>query len=285
MAMLRELRKRAVLAVIGMPVLIACAYGGGWWLSGLVAIITLIALGEYYSATMTRELRPWVGLGYLSALALLALATFVPPPHWAFPMLFVLVFTTMLAMIAPFESGSYRGATASAAVTIFGVVYVGLLMSFLIHLRNIDLPSQLGAPAGPFAARVGTLLLTVVPVWVLDTFAFVVGKTWGRARLAPVLSPRKTVEGALAGFFSCVLATVLIGFCLHLPWQHGLALGALLGVLSQVGDLAQSTIKRDLELDDFGGIFGPHGGVLDRFDGLLFTMPVAYLYLWIFFLS
>ena len=282
MQIVAELLRRAVLAVIGLPALIACVYFGGWWLLGLVGAVTLVALGEYYSAAARRELRPRIGLGYLSALALLAVATFVPD-GWAVPTIFVLVFITMLSMLAQCGAADYQGATASAAVTIFGVAYVGLLMSFLIHLQHLDLAARLGGPPGLFAARVGAVLLIILPVWTLDTFAFTVGKAWGRRQLAPVLSPGKTVEGALAGFLSCVAATMLIGLYLHLPWQHGLALGALLGVLSQLGDLAKSTIKRDLQLDDFGSILGPHGGVLDRFDGLLATMPVGYLYLWLAF--
>ena len=284
MRVLRELLARAVLVVVGMPILIACAYAGGWWLLGLVAVITIIAQGEYYSATFRRGLRPRVGLGYLSALALLAVATFAPGEQQALLTIFVLAFAVMVTMLAQCGSGDYQGATASAAVTVFGVVYIGLLMTFFIGLRNIDLPGILGQSAGPLSHNVGTLLLVMVPIWLLDTLAFAVGSAWGRRLLSPVLSPRKTVEGALAGFLGCVAATVLMGLWLHLPWQHGLALGALLGIFSQLGDAAKSTIKRDLGLDDFGNIFGPHGGVLDRFDGLLFCMPVAYLYLWLAFL-
>jgi len=284
MRVLHELLARAVLAVIGVPILIICAYWGGWWLWGLVGLITVIALGEYYSAALKRELRPHIGLGYLSALLLLAVATFAPAEHQAQLMILVLFFATVATMLRRCGSGNYQDATANSAVTIFGIVYIGLLMTFMIQLRNIDLPAQLGQPAGPWAHNVGTLLLIVVPVWVLDTFAFAIGSAWGRRPLSPILSPRKTVAGALAGFLSCVGATVLVGLCLHLPPQQGLALGALLGIFSQLGDAAKSTIKRDVGLDDFGNIFGPHGGVLDRFDGLLFSMPIAYLYLWLAFL-
>lgn len=284
MQVVRELLARAVLAVIGMPVLIVCAYLGGWWLLGVVALITIIALGEYYSAAFTVQLRPLVGVGYVSTLLLLWVTTFVPTGHQAQWIILVLFFATAATMLGQCRTGSYQGATTSSAVTMFGIVYIGLLMSFLIKLRNIDLPAQLGQSAGPIASNAGTVLLIVVPVWVLDTFAFTIGSAWGRRLLSPILSPRKTVKGAIAGFLSCVGTTVLVGLCLHLPWPHGVALGALLGIFSQLGDAAKSTIKRDLNLDDFGNIFGPHGGVLDRFDGLLFSMPIAYLYLWLAFL-
>ena len=152
-------------------------------------------------------------------------------------------------------------------------------MSFFLRLADFDLPAALGAASSPFASRAGTLLLVIVPAWALDTFAFIVGSAWGRHQLSPQLSPRKTTEGALTGFLSCTAVTVLLGWWLGLPVAYSLPLGALIGVVSQFGDAAKSTIKRDLQIKDFGNIFGPHGGILDRFDGLLFAMPAAWLYL------
>ena len=281
----RELLARTVLAVVGIPIIVICAYAGGWWLLALTALITVVGLSEYYSATFTRGLRPRVGVGFLSAVSLLAVATFAPPDRQAYLMILVLFFATAITMLKQCDAPTYEGAATSSAVTMFGVVYVGLLMTFFIKLCQINLPGSLGVPAGPWAQRVGALLLVIVPAWLLDTFAFTIGSAWGRRPLAPILSPRKTIEGAVGGFGGCVATTMLVGCWLHLPWQHGLALGALVGIFSQLGDMAKSTIKRDLNLADFGNVLGPHGGVLDRFDGLLFAMPVAYLYLWLAFLT
>ena len=247
MEVIRELLARAVLALVGLPILIVCAYFGGWPLLILVAVVTVIGLGEYYSAVFTANIFPAVGVGFMGALALLAVT----------------------ALSAPQQCD----------LAVLGVVYVGLLMSFLLRLANFDLPAALGEPAGLFASSVGALLLVAVPVWTLDTFAFIVGSAWGRHQLSPQLSPHKTIEGALAGFIGCVGLTVLLGWWLKLPVAHSLFLGILLAVVAQLGDAAKSTIKRDLGIDDFGNIFGPHGGILDRFDGLLFAMPAAWLYL------
>jgi len=282
---LRELLARAVLAVIGIPIILICAYQGGWWLLIVTAFITIVALSEYYSATFTRGLRPQVGVGFIGAVSLLAVATFAPADHQPYLMILVLFGATAITMLKQTDASSYEGATVSSAVTIFGVVYIGLLMTFFIRLCHINLPDAMGVPAGLMAQRTGALLLVILPVWLLDTFAFAIGSAWGQRLLTPILSPRKTVEGAVAGFLGCVGTTLLIGWWLQLPWQHSLALGMLLGIFSQLGDLAKSTIKRDLNLDDFGNIFGPHGGVLDRFDGLLFAMPVAYFYLSLAFLT
>ena len=279
MEVIRELLARAVLALVGLPILIACAYFGGWPLLILVAVVTVIGLGEYYSAVFTANISPAVVVGFLGALALLVVTAFSPPPQCDVGVLVVLAAVAATAMLSQVKSNSYAGATVNSAVTVFGVVYVGLLMSFLLRLADFDLPAALGEPAGLFAARTGTLLLVAIPVWTLDTCAFIVGSAWGRHQLAPQLSPRKTIEGALAGFIGCVGLTVLLGWWLKLPVAHSLPLGILLAVVAQLGDAAKSTIKRDLGIDDFGNIFGPHGGILDRFDGLLFAMPAAWLYL------
>jgi len=276
---IRELLARAVLVLVGLPILIACAYWGGWPLLILVAVVTVIGLGEYYSAVFTANIFPAVVVGFLGALGLLAVTAFSPPQQCDLAVLIVLAAVAATAMLSQVRGNSYAGATVNSAATVFGVVYVGLLMSFLLRLANFDLPAALGEPAGPFASSVGALLLVAVPVWTLDTFAFIVGSAWGRYQLAPQLSPRKTIEGALAGFIGCVGLTVLLGWWLKLPVAHSLFLGILLAVVAQLGDAAKSTIKRDLGIDDFGNIFGPHGGILDRFDGLLFAMPAAWLYL------
>jgi len=127
------------------------------------------------------------------------------------------------------------------------------------------------------------VVLVLVPVWLSDTFAFIAGKTWGQRRLAPNISPNKTVEGAIAGFLAALLAVLAIAMWMELPWYHSLILGVLVGSAAQVGDLSSSILKRNLEIDDFGTIFGVHGGFLDRFDGLLFSMPLVYYYLLLFF--
>ena len=279
MEVIRELLARAVLVLVGLPILIACAYFGGWPLLILVAVVTVIGLGEYYSAAFTANIYPAVVVGFLGALALLVVTAFSPPQQCDSGVLVVLAAVAATAMLSQVRGNSYAGATVNSAATVFGVVYVGLLMSFLLRLADFDIPDALGEPAGSFAASIGALLLVAIPVWTLDTFAFIVGSAWGRHQLAPQLSPHKTIEGALAGFIGCVGLTVLLGWWLKLPVAYSLPLGILLAVVAQLGDAAKSTIKRDLGIDDFGNIFGPHGGILDRFDGLLFAMPAAWWYL------
>jgi len=279
----RELLARAVLAVFGMPILLICAYFGGWPLLIVVAAVSLVALGEYYSAVLRLKIFPVVAVGYLATLTILVATTFMPSPQRDFAVVVVLVASVICTAISQFGAATYRGATVNSAVTLFGVVYIGLMMSFFLRLGDFNLPAVLGSGGGVFAAKTGTILLVVIPVWTLDTFAFIVGSACGRHALAPRLSPKKTVEGAVAGFVGCAGLTVVLGWWLRLPVTYSLALGVLMGIAAQLGDAAESAIKRDVRIKDFGNIFGPHGGIIDRFDGLLFAMPVAWLYLtWLF---
>jgi len=179
-----------------------------------------------------------------------------------------------LAVLGVLAVPIFRGAAPStepAANTLLAVMYVGWLLGYGILLHG-------ASPRGD------ELVLFVVGVtWVGETMAYVVGSTLGRHKLAPVISPRKTVEGAVAQVIASVLTGLALGAWL-LPgcglWV-ALAAGALLGVVGQVGDLTESVIKRSVGTKDTGGIIPGHGGVLDRIDSLLFNLPAAFYFFWL----
>jgi phosphatidate cytidylyltransferase len=199
-------------------------------------------------------------------------------------LLAVIIFLVGFTLLVQFANGPEQSAVNNTAITCFGVIYIPLMLSFMLRLRQCDLPSALGYEgAGEFWHRNGGLLMVLIPVWLCDSIAQTVGRAWGSRKLAPTISPGKTVEGAAAGFGAAMTATLAMGVWLGMPWFHALALGALIGVVGQLGDLGKSVLKRDLGIKDFGSLFGPHGGVLDRLDAPMFTMPLAYLYLWLFF--
>jgi phosphatidate cytidylyltransferase len=126
------------------------------------------------------------------------------------------------------------------------------------------------------------VLLVVFATWACDTGAFFTGRAVGRHKLAPEISPGKTVEGAIGGWLCALAMALLVGGFLRLDLRIAASLGAMIGVLSQVGDLCESAIKRDLGIKDFSGLLPGHGGILDRFDSLLMTAPLVYyvLALW-----
>jgi phosphatidate cytidylyltransferase len=162
------------------------------------------------------------------------------------------------------EGGDPSGALARAGVTTLGAAYVGGLLAFAILLRQ--------GPAGPTRVLAAALI-----TWAGDVAAFYGGRAFGRRRLAPRISPGKTVEGAVVGLIASALAGAAGG-----PWfwpgdlLRGAAAATLVGLAGQVGDLAESLLKRSLGAKDSGRLIPGHGGVLDRIDSLLFALPALY---------
>jgi phosphatidate cytidylyltransferase len=150
------------------------------------------------------------------------------------------------------------------AVIYLGVIWIGLAMVHAVWLREL--------PHGD-----GLVIDVLVATFLGDTFAYFGGRWYGRTPLAPLISPNKTLEGLVAGVAGATLAFWAAG--LYQDWltgPHALLIGALVAISAPVGDLFESMIKRDLEVKDTGKLFGAHGGVLDRLDAVLFTVPVAY---------
>ena len=159
-----------------------------------------------------------------------------------------------------------------------GCLYVGLLFSSFVLLRGM--PGRIAVRPFGLADRGAWLMLyAAVCVWATDTFAFFVGRSFGRTPLAPTLSPGKTVEGAIGGFLGALVVGAIFGLWIQLPWYHCVAVGIIAGLAGQIGDLFESALKREIGIKDFGQIMPGHGGILDRADSLLFVIPLAYLYL------
>jgi phosphatidate cytidylyltransferase len=162
--------------------------------------------------------------------------------------------------------------TQSWALTLGAALWLGWLISHFTLLRDLSPPFGLG---------IGTrwMVLAFLVTWINDSAAYFVGKTIGRHPCAPYLSPKKTWEGTIGGWFGGVAATMLLGYWLvDLPWTHGLALGALVATVAPFGDLAKSMVKRQMGVKDFGALIPGHGGMFDRIDSLLFVAPVMYYY-------
>jgi phosphatidate cytidylyltransferase len=158
-----------------------------------------------------------------------------------------------------------RNVAYSVAVTVFGLVWIALPFAHAVLLR--DLPNHGGA----------LLIDVLVATFVADTAAYAAGRLFGRRPLAPSLSPNKTIEGLIGGLIGGTMGFWFAG--LYQDWLPGLdalAMGAIIAAVAPVGDLFQSMIKRDLAVKDSGNLFGPHGGVLDRLDAVLFTVVAGY---------
>jgi phosphatidate cytidylyltransferase len=252
---------RILVAAVLLPLVIGVAYLGGWWLFALGLVGGLLALHELY--TMARELRPLVIAGYLGfILALLGLQ--LGGLAWMLGGML----TTLLFSFVVFGLSHVRpSATASFGVTVLGVVWVGVGIGFLLLVRDV--------PEHGFWAVMAVLFT----VFAADTAAFFVGRSLGRHKLAPAISPGKTWEGLVGGVVAAMVAAFVILYndrdeFLSIPEM--LLLGGAVAIASVLGDLFESAVKRDLGIKDSGTLLGGHGGMLDRLDALLWAGPAAF---------
>ena len=259
-------------AVVFAPLLVGLAFVGGPWFAAFVALLVALGLSEFYRMMMERGMRPSGRLGVFMALVLCVLAYTGTPSQTN------LLFTGGLLVIFCSELLRPTGKRGiePMAVTLFGILYVGWLSVHLVLLR--ELPNQLGQPYSQGASYV---LLAFLLTWVCDTAAYAFGLWLGRRRLLPEVSPKKSVEGSIGGLLATVAAAHVarLWFAPYLDVVHATLLGAAAGVFAQVGDLAESLLKRVSGTKDASSLIPGHGGVLDRFDSLYFTGPLIYYYL------
>lgn len=257
------LRERVWTALVGIPLLFFLAYMGGYWYGLVILIISFLGLKEYYSLMKIGGWKPVKLTGYLFLpLALLAVYR---ANSTLILILWVFFFITFaLFPVFFFTKVKYW----EAALSYWGVFYTGGLFSFLAAVRLL--------PAGFYL----TLFLFIL-VWSADILAYFVGRRLGKNPLAPRISPKKTLEGTIGGLFGSILAGVLLAWLFPLDFLNlftGAILGLLVGLAGTLGDLNQSALKRSVNVKDSGDLLPGHGGILDRFDSLLFAAPIFYIF-------
>ena len=249
---------RILVAIPAIAFAILIVTQGGWVLALGLILLGIVALGELYS--LMRRSRPVDLGGYLALVAIVLLATYSEREDVlialvaAFPVVFILALTR----------ASLDNLAWGVAATMLGIAWVGLALAHAVFLREL--------PHGE-----GLMIDVLLATFLGDTAAYLGGRFYGRLPLAPDISPNKTVEGLVAGVAGGTFAFWCGG--LYQDWLGGwdaLILGFLVAVAAPLGDLFQSAVKRDLEAKDTGRFFGPHGGVLDRLDAVLFTVVVGY---------
>lgn len=277
-----ELRARILVAAVGIPVALVLIHLGGWYLGALLVVAAAIGTHEFYSVASAGAARPVYWLGVPAAALLVILAVHDPVfAAWGdrgLTLVMALVLLTACAVV--FCRRIDEGPLLSASATVLGALYTGGTLSFAVLLRS--LPETMGTI--PVQRWEGTMLvlLPLAITWAGDTAAFFVGRSIGKTRLAPRVSPGKTVEGGVGGLAASLAVGVAAGFLLDgfgtvpLSPLSGGVIGLVLGAAAQVGDLAESVLKREAGVKDSGSILPGHGGVLDRLDALFFTLPLAY---------
>jgi phosphatidate cytidylyltransferase len=260
------MNKRYISAIIALPVLLIVTIAGGNLFKASVIIITGIALQEYinaYKNTQSKAILGVLGAGFLLYYPIINIYGF----EYVLPVIFLVV---ILSLATPIFTKSYT--VISSSVTITGFIYIVGFFSLLILMREHTNGDRL-------------IWLVFIIAWCSDTFAYFAGRTLGKRKLCPEVSPKKTVEGSIGGVLGCVVGVVIWGYVnqtISFEWVQLIILAILGSIVSQIGDLSASLIKRHIGIKDYGKIMPGHGGILDRFDSILFVTPVVYYYIVIF---
>jgi phosphatidate cytidylyltransferase len=271
--------KRILTALVALPILLYTVWSQiPYFFVGLATIAALLALGEFYNIAARIGSRAHIVPGY--GAALLVMACFVA--DMSAGIVAVMAALALVSLSIELATAKELNKTLGVvAATLMGVIYVVLLAGYLVGVRMI--PDTFTAmPVPHLAAKLLTMFFAMVML--TDTGAYYTGRSLGRHKLAPRISPGKTIEGAVGGF----IATMLTGPLCHytffpeIPLLQAMLLGAAIGLVGQVGDLAESMLKRGANVKDSSNLLPGHGGMLDRVDSILFCAPLLYYYARVF---
>lgn len=262
-------RTRLLSGILLMVVALATLIIGGNLLFFVLFVISLIGMTELYKVFGIEKKSPGI-IGYIAAAVYYAFLYFEPDLpgdklNW-FMMLFMAFLICEMATLV-FAYPQYN--TQQIFAAFFGMLYVSVMLSYIYQTRLLS--------GGIF-----TVWLVFVCSWGCDTCAYCVGMLIGKHKMAPVLSPKKSVEGGVGGILGAALIGALYALAIN-HWGNAevdvltyVIIGAAGGAISQIGDLAASAIKRYHNIKDYGKLIPGHGGILDRFDSVIFTAPIIY---------
>ena len=266
---MNNLAQRTISAVIGIPIVVGLAYLGGWYFVGLAAFVVFIAQNEFYELRKDLMTRRHHIIGLILGVMLVVMQYDVPV------MLDIAIFIlTALLMYDTFQTDNAR-IWDQIAWMVVGLLYPAVIFSYFVPLRVAWLDTL--TDLQHFYIPVSLLVM----VWSIDTFAYVCGKSFGKHPLAPLISPKKTWEGAIGGFMGGLVAMIIMKITMltFLSWVDIIICALIGGIGGQIGDLVQSRLKRIVGVKDSGRFMPGHGGIMDRIDGLILVVPLYYVYL------
>ncbi|HJQ22430.1 MAG TPA: phosphatidate cytidylyltransferase [Blastocatellia bacterium] len=267
--------KRILTALVALPILLYTVWSQiPYFFVALAAIAATVALSEFYQIAAKIGLRAHTTAGIVAG-SLVMLCFVVDTLAGIVAVLAALVIVSLTIELATAKDLSKT--LGAVAATLMGVIYVVMLAGYLIGVRMIS-DSFTPTPTRHLAAKLLTMFFAMVML--TDTGAFYTGRSIGRHKLAPRISPGKTIEGAVGGFITAILSGPLCHYTFfpEIPLVQAMLLGAAIGLVGQVGDLAESMLKRGAQVKDSGNLLPGHGGMLDRVDSLLFCAPLLYYY-------
>jgi phosphatidate cytidylyltransferase len=308
---LSNLTSRTLVALVGIPLIVVATLTGGYLFFFLIVMIAAVGLLELYGLARARGTSPQTATGLLFGFCLLAVFMYdklhvamiggiasmglaVPFPSMSQQFLIaMLIFLPVILTVELFRNKP--GALANIAATLLGCLYVAFSLGSLVGIRELFVPADF--PVYAHFAVTGasipdaitdeiyqwggySVLAIFAAIWGCDSGAYFAGRAFGRHKLFPRVSPNKTWEGAVAGFVIAVLVFFLFQQLLlpYLAVRDALVCGGIVGIFGQIGDLTESLLKRDAGVKDSSTLIPGHGGVLDRFDSVLFVAPLLFVY-------
>lgn len=263
--------------IAGIMVILTLSFANPMIVNLIITVLAGVGIHEFYNAMKNLDYKPINWIGYSSVILLLLLGFIDGKKIFIFSMLLLAILIISMLVYAFSEEKSF----IDVCITLFGVVYVTFLIAFFLLVYHYQWND---APIGK-----NFVWLILFGGTLTDTFAFLVGVTLGKHKLCPKISPKKTIEGAIGGTLGGMLSFIAFAFVMNNYWNFSLnylvfaILGIIVSVFAQLGDLVASYIKRYSKIKDFGNVLPGHGGVLDRIDSILFTSPVIYYFLVLFF--
>lgn len=265
------MKARIITIIVGMPVILACVYFGGIFFLFLALGLALIAVNEFYNMMLKKGFRPAYYVGNFITAFFIIVAYYATRRSWEPAHSAILTLAAAAALISGIFLKREKDTIVDVAVTVLGMIYVGWFFSYLIFIRGLT-------------EHGGYLFFLMFTIWAMDITSYLAGKVLGHTPLLPSISPKKTWEGAIAGFVVCLLAAGIFSWTAQLEIWHALILGGLVGIFGQISDLIESLIKRGAGVKDSSNLVPGHGGVLDRIDSFVLTAPLMYYYLVLFVL-
>lgn len=259
---------RVITSIVGLPLLIGIILIGGIYLKISILIVSLIGMYEFYKA-VSKEITIINIIGFLINTLYILFIDFEINENFRVIFLALLILSLIVLVIKHNEINIF-----DASVSLFGFLYVGLTLS-CVYLVRISSYGQF------------LIWMIFICAWCSDTGAYLVGVNFGKHKITPILSPNKTLEGALGGVLFTGIGSAIYGYIISKIFITEdvnillvcIIIGIIGSIFAQLGDLTASSIKRYTKIKDFGKIMPGHGGILDRFDSVLFTAPIVYILL------
>ena len=281
---MNELTKRVLVAIVGIPLAFLIIFLGGWYFAGLILIISVMSAREFAIMLKNKDIFINETAVYLTlSLLVIIFQYFADSNIFSLTIAVILIVCLMGVLLPGLELWrNNKNPVASIGGSLLSVFYIGFSFLSLLAIRNFDIISDKCLDPNLIENIGAWLVVSIfVSIWVCDSLAYFVGSAIGKHKLFPRHSPKKSWEGAVGGFIGSVATFYLINYFVGLGFSDLFAIlsGVIIGIAGQIGDLTESQFKREMGVKDSSNLIPGHGGLLDRFDSIIFVSPLMLILL------